>query len=195
MTQSLNERMTRDRARPALRVGGGVAIVLVAQLVVSTVVSVVSYLGYGAVGSPTGAWDLQTLVSPFLGFGYSLFGQILPFSIGVLIAVWLLVPLATHDGLVRVALRSVAASAVGAGLAFVVMAVYGGGSVLQSAGPWFGGSLPRFDGDSVLLAITSALQNGIMQFVVNTPVVVMVGILVTFLATLGRREASSSVDG
>ena len=135
MTQSLNDRMTRDRARPALRVGGGVAVVLFAQLLVTTVLAVVSYLGYGGLGSPTGGWDFPTLFSPFLGFWNGLLGQIVPFGVGVFLAVWLIVPLSASLGVVRVAIRSIAASAIGALVSFLVLAVFGAGTALASAGP------------------------------------------------------------
>jgi hypothetical protein len=195
MTQTLGERMTRERARPALRASGGVAIVLVAQLLITTLLSVLSYLGYGATGSPTGLWDAQTLFSPFVGFGYSLLGQIVPFAIGVFLALWLVVPLSATRGVVNVAIRSVAASAVGALLSFLALAVYGVGSALASVGPWFGDSLPRFDGYSVFFAVTRALEGAAAQFVQNTPLVVLAGILVIYLATLGRGEARTSSDG
>ena len=195
MTQSLNDRMTRDRARPALRVGGGVAAVLFAQLLLTTALSVVSYLGYGGLGSPTGAWDLPTLFSPFLGFWNGLLGQIVPFGVGVFLAVWLIVPLSASLGVVRVAIRSIAASAIGALVSFLVLAVFGAGTALASVGPWFGGSMPRFDGYSLVFAATSALQTAAVQFVQNTPLVVLAGILVIYLATLGRGEARTSGDG
>ena len=195
MTQSLNDRMTRDRARPALRVGGGVAAVLFAQLLLTTALSVVSYLGYGGLGSPTGAWDLPTLFSPFLGFWNALLGQILPFGVGVFLALWLIVPLSASLGVVRLAIRCVAASAIGALVSFLALAVYGTGMALASVGPWFGGSMPRFDGYSFFFAVTSALQTAAVQFVQNTPLVVLAGILVIYLATLGRGEARTSGDG
>ena len=195
MTQPLSERMTRERARPALRASGGVALVLFAQLLLSTIVSVISYLGYGAVGSPTGLWDAQTLFSPFLGFWYSLLGQVLPFGVGVFLALWLVVPLSAARGVASVAVRSVAASAIGALVSFLVLAVYGVATALASVGPWFGGSMPRLDGYSLLFALTSALEGAVTQFVQNTPVVVLVGILVIYLATLGRGEARASRDG
>ena len=195
MTQPLSERMTRDRARPALRAAGGVAVVLVAQLLITTLLFVVSYLGYGATGSPTGTWDTQTLLSPVLGVGYSLLGQIVPFSIGVFLALWLLVPLSASRGVVNVAVRSIAASAVGALLTFLALAVSGVGSVLASVGPWFGGSLPRFDGHAVVFAVSRALEDAAVQFVQNTPLVVLAGILVIYLATLGREATRTSRDG
>jgi hypothetical protein len=191
MTHSLSERMTRERARPAARASGGVAVVLILQLLISTVLSVISYIGYGAVGSPSGLWDTQTLFSPFLGFWYSLAGQIVPFAIGVFLAFWLVVPLAASQGVVRVVVRSVAASAIGALVSFLALAVYGVGTALASVGPWFGGSMPRFDGYPVVLAASNALQNAALQFVQNTPLVVLAGILVIYLATLAPRGGAN----
>ena len=69
------------------------------------------------------------------------------------------------------------------------------GTALASVGPWFGGSMPRFDGYSLVFAATSALQTATVQFVQNTPLVVLAGILVIYLATLGRGEARTSGDG
>ena len=89
----------------------------------------------------------------------------------------------------------VAASAIGALLSFLALTVYGAGTVLASAGPWFGGSMPRLDGYSLVFAATSALQSAAVQFVQNTPLVVLAGILVIYLATLGRGEARTSGDG
>jgi len=195
MTQPLSERMTRERATPAFHAAGGVAVVLLAQLLLTTLLSVVSYLGYGSAGSPTGTWDLPTLFSPFLGFWSGLLGEIVPFGVGVFLALWLIVPLSAAQGVVRVAIRSIAASAIGAGVSFLALAVYGAGAALASVGPWFGDSMPRFDGYSVLFAITSALQSAAVQFIQNTPLVVLAGILVIYLATLGRGATRASRDG
>jgi hypothetical protein len=195
MTQPTSPTTSRDRARSALWAGGGVAVVLFVQLLVGTVLSVLSYAGYGALGSPTGTWDPPTLFSPLLGFGNDVVGRVLPFGIGVFLALWLIVPLAAAQGVVRVVVRSVAASAVGALASLLVLTLLGVSSALASAGPWFGDSMPRFDGYSLVLALSSAVQNAALQFVQNTPLVVLAGILVTFLATLGRGEARASRDG
>ncbi|TPX02737.1 hypothetical protein FJ656_20840, partial [Schumannella luteola] len=54
------------------------------------------------------------------GLGWSLFGFVLPFAVGVWLSLWLILPVVPGQRLVTVLIRAVVASTAGAVLAFLL---------------------------------------------------------------------------
>ena len=96
--------------RPAFITAGVVAVVLVLISIVNLLFGQLPWqFFYGANPADTIA-----------GVGWSLFGFVLPFAVGVLLSLWLILPVVPGQRLVTVLIRAVVASATGAALAFLL---------------------------------------------------------------------------
>ncbi|HAM27410.1 MAG TPA: hypothetical protein DCP11_12115 [Microbacteriaceae bacterium] len=146
------------------------AAVVFAVLVVQSVLSfLVSQLGHLGVGSSQGFqwWSF---------YGQQVGTVYVSFSVGVLVGLWFIAPVAAELRLAHVITRSALASAVGAVFAFLAVVVVSA-VVLASEGLMGQAIFSRLTGESMLHALGAAFGTAGQEFVSATPLVILVGIL------------------
>ena len=122
-------------------------------------------------------------------------GAILPFSVGMLLSLWFIAPVAAELRLFHVITRSVLAAVIGAVFAIIVTSLLGFIGSIGFEGALFANSFPRasFDGNSAVFAIASGLQLGVQYIVSATPLVILSGVLLWIWLT--RHPTEHSVSG
>ncbi|HEY0258662.1 MAG TPA: hypothetical protein VGC18_02315 [Lacisediminihabitans sp.] len=177
MSTSTSRITVRGTFAPAALAAVGILIVLVAQSLLGELFSALIYIH-----------------EPFDWLGAYL-GQLwqvaLPFSVGVLLGLWLIRPIVPRLRLMDVVLRSVLASGVGAALVLVVGVVLGLLGSIEFQGALFANSFPAatFSGSQAFSSVLQAVNTGIQSFIGSTPLVVLAGVLLWIPAT--RRSSGA----
>jgi hypothetical protein len=190
MAQSIKENATRANARTAGAAAIIVAVVMVVQAILQAIIGVFSNLGYGAAGGNVDY--LQNTFAPVVGVAQSLGSSILPITIGVFLAFWLVVPLTADLRVTRVVLRSLVASAIASAVSLLITILFAIGGAFASAGPFFGNSFPGADGSYVFYSLVGGVQSVFSTFVGVTPLVVLAGFLAWLWVSKGRPTASET---
>ena len=189
MAQSFSTNATRSNARTAGVAAALVAVVMIAQALLKSILGVLGNLAYssGYEGFPLG-----NLFSPFYGGLMSFGTSVLPIVVGVFLAFWLLVPLTADLRVPRVALRALIASAIASAVSLVISVFFSLLGAVANDGPMFGNSFPNVEGFgySIGQSIFGAVQSVLYTFVNVTPLVILAGFLAWFWVSKGRPAAS-----
>jgi hypothetical protein len=127
------------------------------------------------------------LGSLVLGFGTS----VLPVALGVFLAFWLLVPLSAELRVLQVVVRSLIASAVAAALSLVFASIFAAGGGYGSSRGLFAGSFPFPNAVDLAYAVFGTVQTVFSSFLYQTPLILLVGVLVWLWAAKPRPDASA----
>jgi hypothetical protein len=175
MAQSIKENATRANAVPAGVAAGIVFAVMVVQAILRTVVGVFSAI---TLSGGRGSFYPGDVFAP-VGQLVTEFGtNILPVTIGVFAAFWLIAPLTADLRVARVALRSLVAAGVASLLVLVFTSVYSGWGVIFGGGDFFYG-------------LFGMVQSVLYTFIGVTPLVMLAGFLAWFWVSKGRPRASA----
>jgi hypothetical protein len=187
VAQTIRDRATRANARTAGIAAALVAAVLVVQTVVGTVVYAFGDLVYSGLG------QASDVAGPLGGMVTSFGTTVLPVTLGVFLAFWCIVPLTAELRLMQVVLRSLIASAVVALVSLVFSSVFaaGGGYGFRSSTGLFGGSFPFPSAMDVAYAVFGTVQSVVSGFLYQTPLVMLVGVLVWLWGARPRQDASA----
>jgi hypothetical protein len=190
MAQSIKENATRAHARTAGAAAVVVAAVMIIQAVLQAVLGLFGSLAYAAAEGNDGYFRVQDAFAPISNAFVSLGTSVLPITIGVFLAFWLVVPLTADLRVPRVVVRSLVASAIASAVSLVITLVFSVANALMSAGPLFSNSFPRADGSSLFYSVFGGLQSVLYTFVAVTPLVVLAGFLAWLWVSRGRPAAS-----
>jgi hypothetical protein len=158
--------MPRRRGiRLPLAVGGSLFALLVLQ---SALGSVVGLLGYGL--------EPPTISAMIQGLGQQVGTIFLPFAIGVVASLWIIAPLASELTLVRVLLRAVAASAIGAVFVAVVLIGSRLNSLAGGVGLMSQIQLTGLSAEAAVNLFGMSLGSAAQRFLAATPLVAVVAI-------------------
>ena len=174
MAQPIKENATRANAVPAGVAAGIVFAVMVVQAILRSIVGVFSTL---TLSGGRGSFYPGDVFAPVGGFFTEFATNILPVTIGVFAAFWLLVPLTSDLRVARVALRSLVAAGVAALLVLVFTSVYSGWGVIFGGGDFFYG-------------VFGTVQSVLYTFIGVTPLVMLAGFLAWFWVSKGGPKAS-----
>lgn len=165
------ESISTQRMRVAAIVAGGVAVILFVQ----------DFIG-------NASWLLvaysQVEYNPGTDLGYLwqslVFGALflLAFAVGAGVSLWRLAPVTGELALGSALRRALLAAGAGAVLVFLLNLGLGLFWPLSSVGPLFGNSFPELPWGGIWHAASTAFQQGMMGFVHQAPVVVLVVLLV-----------------
>ncbi|HEV7950836.1 MAG TPA: hypothetical protein VGP24_13805 [Glaciihabitans sp.] len=171
----------------ALRVAGGVGVVLLAQEIVQTLTYVFSTLTM-----QPGFTSFETLRFTLVSFVWALFFYIVPLIVGVFVAMRWIVPIDVSLTVAAVLVRSVIAGALGSGVLFMVSLLanfFRNGPVFNGA--LFGGSFPdmRVGGADIVNFFGNAMGQSLIALTFVIPLVALAAILQwVWLDRLRRRE-------
>ncbi len=152
---------------------GCVAAFLLCQEILTRIVSWLGLLPYLANDDPYSQSPLGLSVA-------EAFVIALPFGVGFFLSLWLVAPIAEELRVGHVITRSVLATGIASTVLFVILAIVGlvgafspsGASLAGHAFPW-----PSFSGDTAVVALGRALQDGLRTFVETLPLGVLAGVL------------------
>ncbi len=186
---TLAHRIVRQRGFVVAAVTAAVVFtVLLLQNVLGSVLGTLILLMHGA---PVA--DLAEGIR--LSFLLHAAGAILPFSVGMLLSLWFIAPVAAELRLFHVITRAVLAAGIGAVFAIIVTIVLGVIGSIGFYGALFANSFPSvsFDGRNALFAVVTGLQLGVQYFLSATPLVILSAVLLWIWLT--RHPTEHSVSG
>jgi hypothetical protein len=150
----------------ALASGLVVLAVSLVQNVLNAVITQLTFLG----SSDVPAWQW------WAGYATQFATSAVPLAIGVFLSVWFIAPIGPDLHIAHVITRSVLAAAVGGALVFVVSVVTNGFSLVTN-GLMGQIRIPVVEGDQFLQALGFSASIAGGQFVMVTPLVILVGVL------------------
>ncbi len=168
---------------PALVTALGLVALLLLQSLLSSLAAWISgalyeRVSFGAASFELSPWSFGYFIDPF-------FTTTLPFALGVLVVLWLVVPLAAHLTIRPVITRALLAAAAGAVLVLIVAVVVDLATLLR-----LGFDIRGFAHSGIV-----AISRGVDMFISTTPVVVLAAVLLwLWLRAHPRRPAAELTE-
>jgi hypothetical protein len=185
MEQTIRDRATRSNARTAGAAAALVAVVLVVQAVLGSILSTIGNVVYSGFEPGTGVFGpLGSLVITFAT-------SVLPAAIGVFIAFWFIVPLTPELRVLQVVVRSLVAAAAAAVVSLLFTSIFAAGGGFTAPSGVFGQAFPFPSGLDVAYAVYGTVQTVLYSFISQTPLVVLAGVLVWLWVARTRHGADT----